>query len=230
MKRALIAAFAAAGSLSPAFAADIPQAAPPVYRAPVVAPPPVVYNWTGFYLGVNGGGGWSRARGDDSATGDSLSFNMSGPLVGGQIGFNYQVGMFVLGAEFDGQWANIKGSVTNGTETDTVTMRSFITGRGRLGVAFDNFLLFATGGGAYVWGRTQFLDVLGTTDTFSWNRGGWTAGGGAEAGFGPWSIKAEYLYIDVRETSDTVTVRLGTHIVRAGLNYRFWSPVVSARF
>lgn len=232
MKRALLAGVAALGTLSPALAADIPPAPPPVYRAPVVAPP-VIYNWTGIYIGINGGYGWARHNFEQGAL-TSRSDTLSGPLAGGQIGFNYQIGMFVIGAEIDGQWANIKKTYgpfdffgTNVTLTDRI--KSFVTGRGRLGVAFDNFLLYATGGGVYGW---HSLSDGATTVTSS--RGGWTVGGGGEAGWGPWSLRVEYLYLRSAKTTDTAFAEtfshyVDAHVVRGAINYRF-GPTVSARY
>jgi outer membrane immunogenic protein len=226
MKRILIVAAATIATLSQAFAADVLPG--PVSRAPVVAPPIILpYNWTGLYIGANGGYGWSRVKGE--GLGVSRSFDMNGPLAGGQIGFNYQAGVFVLGTEFDGQWANIKGTHVDGTDVNNVNMRGFATGRGRIGLAFDNVLVFGTGGAAYVWGRTVFFDGV-VTETWTWNRLGWTAGGGVEIGSGPWSVKTEYLYVDFRETRDGITSRVGTHIARLGLNYRFGAAPVRARY
>jgi outer membrane immunogenic protein len=231
MKRALLAGVAALGALSPAFAADIPPAPPPVYRAPVVAPP-VIYNWTGIYIGINGGYGWARGSTDVGGvtfTGDRLS----GPLAGGQIGFNYQLGMFVLGAEFDGQWANIKKTYTVAPDSLTIKVNSFFTGRARAGVAFDNFLLYVTGGGMYGTSKAE-ATIGGVSGSSSSGRFGWTVGGGAEAGWGPWSVRAEYLYLRTADESSTFfgttfTSRVDAHVVRGALNYR-WGPTVSARY
>src|SRR5476651_2428867 len=106
MKRVLLASVGVltlAALVGPAGAADLParRYEPPPARAPAFAP---VYNWTGFYIGVNGGGGWGRSRWDSAD-----AFNISGGLVGGTLGYNYQVGQLVWGVEGDIDWSNIKG-------------------------------------------------------------------------------------------------------------------------
>lgn len=239
MKRALLASVAAIALASPALAADIPPAAPPVYRAPVVAPP-VLYNWTGVYIGVNGGYGWARPKYDAAGFATVSGDSRGGSLGGGQIGFNYQMGMFVLGAELDGQWANIRRTTNSvfgqGRDiTDNIT--AFMTGRGRLGVAFDNFLLYATGGGVWLWSKTTYSGNAQNafpTLEISGSRGGWTVGGGGEVGWGPWSMRAEYLYIRTVKRTDNyqatdISSYYDAHVARFAVNYR-WGPTVSARY
>src|SRR5476651_2559028 len=110
MKRAFqsiaaIVVFAAAAQT--AFAADLPRRPPPDY--PTKAPPLRAFDWTGFYVGVNGGYGWGKSRYDFGAAGINR-FNVNGGLVGGTIGYNYQFGQTVLGIEGDIDWADINGS------------------------------------------------------------------------------------------------------------------------
>jgi outer membrane immunogenic protein len=232
MKRMFVAALVSGTILSPVFAADMPvPAAPPVYRAPVVVP--VAYSWTGFYVGINGGAGWARENftsGGVTLSGDTLT----GPLAGGQIGFNYQIGMLVLGAEFDGQWASISktvGPFFGVTFEDKIT--GFITGRGRIGMAVENFMVYATGGGMYGWAKSSASNGV-TTVSVNDSQGGWTAGGGAEWGLGAWSIKAEYLYLRTNDRNNAtfgVTTHVDAHVIRAGLNYRiFGGGPLTARF
>src|SRR5437763_6476458 len=86
-----------------ALAADLPSRyAPQPYKAPIYSP---VYSWTGFYLGINGGGGWGRSQWDGIN-----KFDVSGGVVGGTIGYNWQFGQAVVGAEGDIDWSGIKGS------------------------------------------------------------------------------------------------------------------------
>ena len=81
-----------------------PRPAPaPYYKAPPAFIP--LYNWTGFYIGVNGGGGWGRSTWDTAG-----GFNISGGLVGGTVGYNYQYDQAVFGVEGDIDWANIKAA------------------------------------------------------------------------------------------------------------------------
>jgi hypothetical protein len=83
----------------------------PIYKAPAPVYYPPVYNWTGLYMGVNGGYGWGTTNW--SALGSS--FDVSGGLFGGQVGYNRQFGQFVYGVEGDVDWTDIKGnSFVNG--------------------------------------------------------------------------------------------------------------------
>src|SRR3990172_13361556 len=92
-----------------ATAADIPRRQAMPAKAPAYVPPPL-YNWTGLYVGINGGGGWGRS--DFSAPLASGSVNTSGALVGGPPGFNHQMGQVVFGLEGDIDWSNLRGSGT----------------------------------------------------------------------------------------------------------------------
>ena len=96
-------------SITAAQAADMSVKAP-VYKAP----PIVLYNWTGFYVGINGGGGWGRSDHTDTAGVTTGKFNISGGLIGGTVGYNWQNANWVLGLEADWDWASINGSTTTG--------------------------------------------------------------------------------------------------------------------
>ena len=232
-------AVAAAASLMMggyAAAADLPAA--PTYKAP--APVAAVYNWTGFYVGGNAGYGWGN---QDPLVlfanrFDRASFDISGGMVGGTFGAQIQQGYVVLGLEGDLDWANIKGSsvvtpsilgIGQGVTLNTSSSISAVgTVRARVGVAMNNVLFYATGGGAFVKSSANGSSIAGvpcgTLGVFpncsgsSW-RPGIAAGLGVEYGFTPnWSVKAEYLYTAVIGTGIS-TDRLNT--VRAGINYRF---------
>jgi len=208
-------------------AADLPAKAP-AYRAPVVS----VYNWTGFYLGINGGGAWGRTGWDDPAPGVG-TWNTSGWLVGATAGYNWQaVGSpWVFGLEGDVDFANIRGTGNNPDCTPLVNCQTrttwFGTFRGRVGYAWDRSLLYATGGLAF--GNIK-ASSAGTPEESS-NRAGWTVGGGYEYAFaGPWSAKVEYLYVDLGRFGCSVVacgapaptnVSHRFNMVRAGINYRF---------
>jgi len=102
-----------------------------------------IYTWTGFYLGINGGGGWGRSQWDAVDT-----FDLSGGLIGGTVGYNWQFGQAVIGAEGDIDWSGIKGTTTTvlcpgGCETRN---KWLATARGRVGFSFDRFLPYFTGG------------------------------------------------------------------------------------
>jgi hypothetical protein len=107
MKKFLLAsAGILAMSVIAASAADLPRQRMPAKAEPVYVPP--VWSWTGFYVGINGGGGFGRS--DFAAPFPSGSFNTSGGLVGGTLGYNYQMDNVVLGIEGDIDWSNIRGS------------------------------------------------------------------------------------------------------------------------
>jgi outer membrane immunogenic protein len=215
-------------------AADLPMKAAP---APVVAQ---LYNWTGLYVGVNGGWGWGQQDplAPFSNRFDRTSFNTSGGMVGGTFGAQIQQGYVVLGLEGDLDWANVKG---NGISTPTIlgvpqaitlnvgsNISAIGTARIRAGVAMNNWLFYATGGAAFVNSSANgtsiagvpcgTLGVLPNCSASAW-RPGLAAGLGAEWGFTQnWSAKLEYLYIDV-VGSGFNTDHLNT--IRAGVNYRF---------
>jgi outer membrane immunogenic protein len=196
---------------APAFAADLSR---PAFKAPAFAAP---FNWTGFYVGINGGYAWGTSNW--TGAGD---FNATGEMVGGTVGYNLQMSQFVAGFEgdFDGSW--LKGSATSAC--CEIKNDWFGTARARLGIAMDRWLPFVTGGAAF--GDVKLDTALGSdTDT----RIGWTAGAGIEYAFtGAWSAKVEYLYVDLGTPSCSVAtcgvatdVAFKANIVRGGVNYHF---------
>ncbi|HWK95760.1 MAG TPA: outer membrane protein [Pseudolabrys sp.] len=218
---AIGAALAVLGFATAASAADMP--ARNYTKAPAYAP--ALYNWTGFYVGVNAGGAWSSTN---SNFGDASGF-----VGGGQIGYNWQaVGSpLVLGLEADFQGTSLKNSATVttilGPTTGESKVPAFGTVRGRIGYAFDRALIYATGGWAYSNTKAS-VSAPGFSASDSKWASGWTLGGGAEWAFaGPWSVKAEYLYVNAKSVDlniGGVGVSTGDYhynVVRAGLNYRF---------
>jgi outer membrane immunogenic protein len=168
----------------------------------------------------------------------------SGAIAGGQIGFNWQAGMFVFGAEIDGQWSGQENTFstacgTGCTATESIKIRSLATGRGRFGLAFDWFMPYVTGGAAMVNGLNNLtMTVGGTTASFaplSHTTLGWTAGAGVEVAlWSNWSAKLEYLYVSANGATKLAPIPsvLGLgfastpgdyrdNIVRVGFNYRF---------
>lgn len=198
-----------------ASAADLPRAMPA--KAPVYVAPPL-YNWTGFYVGINGGAGFGTA---DFSGPFSTSFNTSGGLIGGTLGYNWQMNQLVFGLEGDVDWANIRGSGSCAGTNCSVKHDWLATLRGRLGFTpWDRGLLYVTGGAA--WGNVN-ADIAGVGSSNE-TKTGWTIGGGLEAAIaGPWTGKIEYLYVDLGDGGAIAgtTPSTQTHIVRAGLNYRF---------
>ncbi|HXX26325.1 MAG TPA: outer membrane protein [Pseudolabrys sp.] len=223
MKKLLLASMGVlALGIASASAADLPRRAAP---APIYTPVPV-YNWTGFYVGINGGGAFGHASVSNAF--GSQGFDADGGLVGGTLGYNWQVGQWVLGIEGDIDWADIRGSTSNGLcfgGTCSVKNDWLATVRGRIGYAFDRFMPYITGGGAFGDVKTSVPAFGGQTNT----QAGWTAGAGLEFAInGPWTAKVEYLYVDLgKDTCDTgscgiaTTTDFHTNIVRAGFNYRF---------
>jgi outer membrane immunogenic protein len=200
-----------------ASAADLSRRPPAQY--PVKAVPLAVFDWTGFYVGVNAGYGWGTSR-DDFGT-ELDRFKVNGGLVGGTVGYNYQIGHAVLGIEGDMDWQDVKGSGACIGGVCQTKSRWLATARGRLGYAFDRFMVYGTGGAAFADLQTNVPGVGVTSNT----RTGWTVGGGAEYAFAPnWSLKAEYLFADLGKFNCVAcgaNVKFNENIVRAGLNYKF---------
>ena len=219
MKKLLLVAVAGlALSTSAAFAADLGR---PYVKAP--PPPPVVSPWTGFYVGINGGGGWANHSGDLFCAGgivcedtEGSFLKPAGGLFGGQIGYNWQSGIVVYGIEADIQWADIHDSATVALGPrliDTLTASEkldwFGTVRGRIGITpwSQNALLYVTGGLIYGGQKVSVtLQTPGLAPCFavgceasaSTTRTGGTVGLGLEYLFTPnLSGKIEGLWFDM---------------------------------
>jgi len=222
MKRLLFAGLGLIALTGVAAAADLPPAPGPYYKAPAYAPIP--FSWTGFYIGVNGGGAFGTSNWDSTG-----SFSTTGGLVGGTLGFNYQMGPAVLGAEADIDWASIKGTVTTVTcPGGCTTSDSWLgTARGRVGYSIERFLPYITGGAAFGNINASAPGLAGASTTNI----GWTVGAGLEFAFANhWSAKAEYLYVDLGKFNcaagcavgaATDNVSFTTNLIRGGINYRF---------
>lgn len=222
-------------TLISAQAADLPMA-----PYPAAAPAAVVervYNWTGFYVGVNGGYGWGSQDPLNIITDrfDRFSHSISGGAFGGTLGAQIQAAHVVMGLEADLDWASISGS----SMTTATLAGAFIGGpfnaktsidwestvRARVGYAADNWLFYGTGGLALLGAKTTLTAAGGATvcggvftNCTPINRqAGLALGGGLEYGFTPnLSAKLEYLYITA------VSLNVSSHgEIRAGLNYRF---------
>lgn len=232
MNRVVFSCVALVALTSVAQSADLPVQA---YKAPVVVPS---YNWTGFYIGVNGGYGWGKQDPLNLITDrfDKFAFSVSGGMFGGTVGAQIQAAHVVMGLEADLDWANIRGSSTVvptilGLPVGaTVRMASNTewlgTARVRVGYAQDNWLFYGTGGAALLSSQANGNSVAGITCgtagvlqcTGSGVRPGIAAGAGIEYGFTPnWSAKFEYLWIGA-VGGKGATESFST--VRAGVNYR----------
>lgn len=220
MKNYLLSGVAALGLIAvagAATAADLPSRKGPVV-APIVYAP--AFTWTGFYVGANAGYAWGNVNAGAFRLARTVSIgDIDGFTGGGQVGYNYQMGQFVLGVETDIQGADL--SASNGFG-DRVRTEYFGTVRARVGVAFDRFMPYVTGGWAYGNVKTSIVG-LGSTDKT--HTGGYAVGGGLEYAFtNNWSAKVEYLYVDLGEKNVLNSgVKVGTDfsVVRAGLNYKF---------
>jgi len=221
----------AAGALAPAYAADIRL---PVRKA---APPAFIqtyYNWTGFYIGGHVGYGWADFTGTDTFTGaitDSAA--ASGMIYGGTVGFNYQLGSWVFGVEGDFTFGDVKWTEDFlGLATAEVKVDQIYTAAGRIGYAFDRWMVFGKFGGA--WTQEQYnFSVFGATATGTVNRTGYLLGVGLEYAFlGNWTAKVEYNYMDLGSKDVTLavtgglvvtpaTVDLTVQTVKFGVNYKF---------
>ena len=211
----------AAASLSvatAASAADLPA------RPYSKAPPPVLspaYNWSGFYIGAMGGGGWETDAG-------------SGGFGGGTVGYNWQLpgSQFVFGVEVDAAGANIKDSLTADIgggvlATEELKINSFGSVTGRAGFAMDAFLIYAKGGFAWA-NRKDSISAFGMTISDSQSHTGYTIGGGLEYLFTPnWSAKGEYMFTSLGSKTynlggdlfDSGTIDF--HTIKVGVNYHF---------
>jgi len=219
-------------------AADLPVAP--------AAPPPS--GWSGFYIGVNAGGGMGAGNSNFTVGGvtfASVSNHLSGAIGGVQAGFNWQAGPALFGIETDIQASNVKGTITAPclaacglplAASYSQQVPWFGTVRGRFGLASPTWLIYATGGYAYARLNTDASATAGPASaaiSLRETRNGWTVGGGIEVDMGGnWSGKLEYLYLDFGRHTNTLLLggplpaiaddaRLTMSVVRAGLNYRF---------
>jgi outer membrane immunogenic protein len=217
MRRFFVALLSAtAMSAVAAHAADLPT------KAPAFVPAPVMYNWTGCYIGGHAGAGWARTEATNTADttlfgdmipGDGFSQTNNGFVGGGQVGCNYQVSQFVFGIEGTFAGSTINGDFANtvfGAADDVFTTKinSIATVTGRLGYAFNNWLFYAKGGYAGADVKFSVSDTVGPStgsgsDTH-W-QSGWVAGGGIEYGLtANWILGVEYNYIDLQTNSYNV--------------------------
>jgi outer membrane immunogenic protein len=245
MKRILFttASLGVLGLMSSALAADLPLKA-----GPVVTP---MYDWSGFYVGVFGGGGMGNHNYNNGTPTNFanylINYDSTGGIAGGEVGYNAQSGMYVVGVEADGFWSGIKGSdlsqFNNGTlpvgAIDATNLRWGGTFRARGGIAVDRLLLFFTGGWAYG-------DILHTStvpgvaiDQFTNHQSGLTGGAGIAYAITNNLIgKFEYRYYAYGRYDRAgnpltpngqlpYTVDNTYSVLTLGLDYKFGGPVVA---
>jgi outer membrane immunogenic protein len=178
------------GDLIPAYGNESPPAR---YRSEITP----VYDWTGPFAGINLGGEVGKSVWDHvSPVGPTTNISLSGGAVGASFGYNFQFGRWVAGVDSDIDWMNARGS-TPCRPLGICETRGYWLGttRGRVGYAFDRIFPYATAGLAF---GQIFAD--GTTPPFSVisTKFGFAAGAGIEyAIYGPWTGKAEYLYVSL---------------------------------
>jgi outer membrane immunogenic protein len=236
------------GAAAPALAADMAVKAPPP------APLPVIYNWSGFYIGANGGWGQSHNCWDFVPVAGAIVPNgcsdQSGGVVGGQIGYRWQSNQFVFGLEAQGDWADIKSShvsIFNPAFTTQVKVDGIGLFTGQIGYAWNATLLYLKGGAAVTSNRFDILSTLGGVDlaSASSTRWGGTVGVGLEYGFSPnWSAGIEYDHLFMGNSNNSFSVanpvvagalnRISQDVdmVTLRINYRFgWGgPPVTAHY
>lgn len=232
MKKLLLAGLVAGAWSSCAVAADLGPYGPPPRAEPIYEPARErgAFNWQGLYFGGNAGYGWGNSNSAfyDGAGGGSGSLDPSGWFGGAQIGYNAQFNWLVLGLEADWQGADIGDSSTlsGGFSNVTTDINWFSTVRGRIGYAAGPTLIYFTGGWAFA-DLSQSVNSPVVSMSKDSVESGYTIGGGVEWQFAPnWSLKTEYLYVDLGDQTlsspaGTYTTETDFHTVRAGINYHF---------
>jgi outer membrane immunogenic protein len=170
---------------------------------------------------IIGAASTSALSGEPVGQTNSGKFNQNGGTVGGTLGYNWQTGNIVFGLEGDLSWADITGSSGACITSCFTTIRSIDTVRGRVGMAFDNWLPYITGGAAIANIDAGQTGLGNGNDT----RLGATVGAGIEWMFAQnWSAKAEYLYatFDSQSTYASVNVaERNVNLFRVGVDYHF---------
>jgi outer membrane immunogenic protein len=241
---------AALSMTAPASAADL--AARPYTKAPpaIVA---AIYDWSGFYVGLNGGGGWSRKCWDRTSTlGVAVvpavaegCHDATGGVVGGQAGFRWQSGAWVFGLEGQGDWARLRGSnlspISSGFNVQGVPLppnnnQSRINAlglfTGQVGYAWDKALWYVKGGAAVTSDKYRGVDsVTGlVNDRASETRWGGAVGTGIELAFAPnWSVAFEYDHMFMGNRTLTFTSAVTPGLITRQDNIRQDVDLATAR-
>jgi outer membrane immunogenic protein len=232
------------GLLSPAFGADLP-----VYsKAPAATAS--AYDWTGAYVGVFGGGGMGNHN-INNANGTSTGFSnftanysSTGGVAGGEAGYNWQSGNYIVGVEGDMFWSGVRGNDASqvgagafsgvaGVDADNLRWGGTLRARG--GFTVDRWMMFFTGG--YAFGNISHTNTTpGGIDQFNVQANGLTAGAGfAYAVTNNLSAKFEYRYYNFNgynrpnPTNGSIpyTTETTYSVVTLGLDYKFGGPVVA---
>lgn len=234
--------------IAPALAADLP--ARTYSKAPAIIA--AVYDWSGFYIGLNGGGASSReCYTVFSVAGAAVNPNSegchsaTGAVAGGQIGYRWQASSWVFGIEGQGDWANLKGSNASLTAVVPYTNQTKINSiglfTGQIGYTWNSVLLYLKGGAAVTNNSySSFFTATGVAfNQASDTRWGGAVGTGIEFGFAPnWSVGLEYDHLFMGNPSVTFpataiavtrsdNIRQGVDMGTVRVNYRFGGPVIA---
>lgn len=194
--------------------------------------PSPTFDWSGFYVGAHVGAGGSRVGWEFIPGGTTANHNGSGAFGGIQAGYNMQYDSLVFGAEADISYAGINGSTPCPNPDFACQSRINWLGSARLraGFAFDQVMIYGTGGLGFGNVRMQTVDLVGALGTSgeTRTRAGWTLGAGAEFAFADgWSLKGEYVYYDLGRANYTVfpgleaRARTQIHTGKIGVNFRW---------
>src|SRR4051794_16192302 len=252
MKKFLLgtAALMAMGLAAPASAADL-AARPYTKAAPMIA---AVYDWSGFYIGANGGWGqshncWGYVPVAGAVIGEGCA-DRSGGVAGGQIGYRWQAGQWGFGLEAQGDWADLHSSrvsIINPAFSTAVKTDGIGLFTGQIGYAWNAALLYVKGGAAVTSNRYDIFTTLGGVGVASASstRWGGTVGVGFEYGFTPnWSFGVEYDHLFMGDANNSFSVvnpivagaanRISQDVdmVTVRLNYRFggYGAPIAARY
>jgi outer membrane immunogenic protein len=232
------------GAMTAAMAADLP--ARPYTKAPEMMMP-ALYDWSGVYIGVNGGWGTSHRCFDQTGPtiiGPDGCHNTDGGFAGGQAGYRWQMSSWVFGFDLQGDWADLKGSnvsVLNSPNVNRSHIDDFGLFTGQVGYAWNTALLYFKGGAAVVADRNEIRSTNGTVlaSSSGENRWGGTVGAGIEFSFAPnWSAAFEYNHLFIPSNNTNMITPAGTlltsdrihgdaDLVSVRVNYRWGGPVVA---
>jgi outer membrane immunogenic protein len=200
--------------MAPASAADI--ASRPYAKAPAPYIQPY-YDWSGFYIGGNAGGGWSHDCWDVTSFRAPVNpfregcHNATGAVAGGQVGYRWQSAGWVFGLEAQGNWADLTSSNVSSfvpAWTNNTKVEAFGLFTGQVGYAWNNVLWYVKGGAAVT--DNQFQGTVTSNgrlfDSADNTRWGGVIGTGVEVGFAPnWSVALEYDHLFMGNQSVTTT-------------------------
>jgi outer membrane immunogenic protein len=235
-KQLLTSAAVLALSAGAAFASDLPT-----HKGPPPAPTPApVFTWTGCYVGVQAGIDFGNSKWSDPSGYGTVSYPTNGGIFGGQVGCNYQIQNFVIGAEGELWGSTLSGSTTKllGGEGGGYGFKTRSDFAGdlsvRAGYAFDRVLVFGKLGAAWAhYTFTETYPLSGSPDTGHGDYSGLLLGLGLEYALDShWSVKGEYDFIDYGSKNIAMYTVLGAYdytpkisnyenIIKAAVNYRF---------